>query len=179
MSSPLAHAQASKGTAPEPMRVPRLRGRRAWELAAESAIELLVRVCGVSAIVFVFGIFFFVVREGAPILGRLSLTELLFSIEWYPTSEANVRYGAGALIVGTLSVTSLAMCIAVPFGLGSAVFVSEFCGARTRELLKIVIELLAAVPSVVWGFIGLTVMNPLIQVVFHVPVGLNVLNGNL
>src|SRR6185295_9506356 len=59
------------------------------------------------------------------------------------------------------------------------VFVSEFCGQRVRETLKIVIELLAAIPSVVWGFIGISLMNPLIQQVFHVPVGLNVLNGAL
>jgi phosphate transport system permease protein len=88
-----------------------------------------------------------------------------------------VRYGVLALVVGSFSVTVLAMLIAVPFGLGAAIFVSEFCGHRLRETLKIVIELLAAIPSVVWGFIGLSVMNPLIQDVFRAPVGLNVLNG--
>jgi phosphate transport system permease protein len=92
---------------------------------------------------------------------------------------SNVRYGVLALIIGSLSVTTLAMLIAVPFGLGAAVFVSEFCGQRARETLKVVIELLAAIPSVVWGFIGISVMNPLIQHVFSVPVGLNVLNGAL
>jgi len=76
-----------------------------------------------------------------------------------------------------LSVTVLAMLIAVPFGLGAAVFVSEFCGRKLKETLKIVIELLAAIPSVVWGFIGLTVMNPIIQNLFNAPIGLNVLNG--
>jgi phosphate transport system permease protein len=146
-------------------------------VAAEKAIEWAICLCGVSAVVFVFGIFFFVFREGAGILGKLSLDEFFFSTEWYPTSRSNVRYGVGALIVGTLSVTSLAMAIAVPFGLGSAVFVSEFCGGKTRETLKIVIELLAAIPSVVWGFIGLSVMNPLIQNLFGAPVGLNLLNG--
>jgi phosphate transport system permease protein len=71
------------------------------------------------------------------------------------------------------------MAIAVPFGIGAAIFVSEFCGSRTKETLKIVIELLAAIPSVVWGFIGLTVMNPLIISLFGVPIGLNVLNGGI
>jgi phosphate transport system permease protein len=71
------------------------------------------------------------------------------------------------------------MAMAVPFGLGCAVFLSEFCAKRTRETLKIVVELLAAIPSVVWGFIGISVMNPLIQKVFHVQVGLNVFNGAL
>ena len=154
-------------------------GRRRWEAVTESLIEVAIRFCGVSAILFVFGIFFFVFREGAGILGKLDFAEFLFSPAWYPTSESNVRYGVLALLVGSLSVTTLAMLIAVPFGLGAAVFVSEFCGQRTRETLKVVIELLAAIPSVVWGFIGISVMNPLIQQVFGVPVGLNVLNGAL
>jgi phosphate transport system permease protein len=153
--------------------------RRFTEIAAERAIEALIHLCGVSAILFVFGIFFFVFREGAPYAfgGDFKLGEFLFSTEWYPTSVNHARYGVLALIVGTFSVTALATLIAVPFGLGSAVFVSEFSGNKGRETLKVVIELLAAIPSVVWGFIGISVMNPLIQNVFHAPIGLNVLNG--
>jgi phosphate transport system permease protein len=154
--------------------------RRLWERLLETAIETLIRLCGVSAIVFVFGIFFFVFREGAGFLFHgLNLREFFGSIEWYPTSESHVRYGVLALIAGTASVTMLAMAIAVPFGIGAAIFISEFCGHRLREVLKITIELLAAIPSVVWGFIGLTVMNPLIIRLFDVPIGLNVLNGGL
>jgi phosphate transport system permease protein len=154
--------------------------RRFTEIALERAIEALIQLCGVSAILFVFGIFFFVFREGAPLLfGDFDIGQFLGSTEWYPTSVSKPRYGVLALIVGTFSVTALATCIAVPFGLGAAVFVSEFCGNKVRETLKIVIELLAAIPSVVWGFIGISVMNPLLQQVFHAPVGLNVLNGAL
>ena len=153
--------------------------RSPLSLYGEKAIELLVRICGVSAIIFVFAIFFFVFREGAPFLTdpKFSLWKFLTSTEWYPTSMSNVRYGTFALIAGTLSVTGVAMLIAVPFGLGAAIFVSEFSSGKTREFLKVIIELLAAIPSIVWGFIGLTVMNPLIQKVFHVQVGLNVLNA--
>jgi phosphate transport system permease protein len=152
--------------------------RRRWQRLSEPLIEWTIRLCGISAIVFVFAIFFFVFREGAGFLfNGLDWKQFLGSVEWYPTSQNNVRYGALALIAGTFSVTVLAMAIAVPFGLGAAIFVSEFCGQRAKEALKIVIELLAAIPSVVWGFIGLSVMNPLIQKLFHVPVGLNVLNG--
>jgi phosphate transport system permease protein len=154
--------------------------RRRWETATEAAMEGLIRLCGVSAIVFVFGIFFFVFREGAGFLFHgFKPWEFFTSIEWYPTSQSNVRYGVLALIAGTASVTLLAMLIAVPFGVGAAIYVSEFCGPRWKESLKIVIELLAAIPSVVWGFIGLTVMNPLIMAVFNVPIGLNMLNGGL
>ena len=154
--------------------------RRRWEVLSERAIEALIRVCGISAILFVFGIFFFVYREGAGYLFHgFDPVKFLTSTEWYPTSRANVRYGVLAMLAGTASVTILAMAMAVPFGLGAAVFVSEFCGHKLRETLKIVIELLAAIPSVVWGFIGLTVMNPIIIALFHAPVGLNVLNGGI
>ncbi len=155
--------------------------RSSLAIYGERAIELVIRICGVSAIVFVFAIFFFVFREGAPFLTdpKFSLWKFLTSTEWYPTSMSNVRYGTFALIAGTLSVTGVAMLIAVPFGLGAAIFVSEFSSGKTREFLKVIIELLAAIPSIVWGFIGLTVMNPLIQKVFHVQVGLNVLNAAL
>ena len=153
--------------------------RRSIEAGFEVAIEWLIKLCGVSAILFVFGIFFFVLREGAGILLDLDFVQFFFSTEWFPTSQSNVRYGVLALVAGTFSVTLLAMVIAVPFGLGAAIFVSEFCGSRVKEVLKIVIELLAAIPSVVWGFIGISIMNPVIQELFGVPVGLNVLNGAL
>jgi phosphate transport system permease protein len=147
---------------------------------AEPIIEGLIRFCGISAILFVLGIFFFVFREGSGFLiNKLNLQEFLTSAQWYPDSPSNKRYGVLALIAGTASVTVLAMTIAVPFGLGAAIFISEFCSQRVKETFKIVIELLAAIPSVVWGFIGLTVMNPIIIELFNAPIGLNVLNGGI
>ena len=155
-------------------------GRRPWEIASEKLIELVIRICGISAVLFVFGIFFFVFREGSDLLfHRFNFKEFFTSIEWYPTSQSHVRYGVLALIAGSASVTALAMAIAVPFGLGAAIFISEFCGPKLKETLKITIELLAAIPSVVWGFIGLTVMNPMIITLFHAPIGLNVLNAGI
>jgi phosphate transport system permease protein len=71
------------------------------------------------------------------------------------------------------------MLVAIPFSLGTAVYIAEFATGKTRETLKILVELLAAIPSVVWGFIGLSIMNPLIIAVFDVPVGLNVLNAGI
>lgn len=156
------------------------RGRSALSLATERAIEVLIRACGFSAIFFVFAIFVFVVGSGAEfIVRRLDVAQFLFSTEWVPTSVGQKRYGTLALTIGTVSVTTLAMLIAVPFGLGSAIFVSEFTTGRRKEVLKVVIELLAAIPSVVWGFIGLAIVNPLIIRVFDAPIGLNVLNGGI
>lgn len=155
--------------------------RPLWAVAGEKVLEAIIRISGVSAILFVLAIFFFIFREAAPVLfsEHFKLGQFLFSTEWYPTSVSNVRYGTLALTVGTLSVTVLAMVIAVPFGLGAAIFVSEFCGPKLKETLKIVIELLAAIPSVVWGFIGLTVMSRLMTQYLGAPVGVNMLNGAL
>lgn len=153
--------------------------RPALSRALEAGIEGIVRLCGISAILFILAIFFFIFRESAPILfgGKFSIVEFLTSIEWYPTSAVKVRYGVFALIVGTFGVTVLAMLIAVPIGVGIAMFISEFCAPKVRETLKIVIELLAAIPSVVWGFIGLTVMSRVLVRLFDAPVGVNMLNG--
>ncbi|MDO8541819.1 MAG: phosphate ABC transporter permease subunit PstC [Opitutaceae bacterium] len=155
--------------------------RPAWARVGERILEGLIYVCGFSAIVFVLGIFAFVLKEALPIFAResFSLTQFLFSDQWYPTSELNKRYGVFAMIAGTGAVTLLAMAIAVPFGIGAAIFLSEFCGPKLREALKIIIELLAAIPSVVWGFIGLSVMSRLIMQYTGAPVGVNVLNGGI
>ena len=155
--------------------------RPLWSVIGESALEVTIRLCGASAILFVLAIFFFIFREAAPVLfaREFSLTEFLFSTQWYPTSASNVRYGTLALTIGTLSVTGIAIVLAVPFGLGAAIYVSEFCGPRLRETLKIVIELLAAIPSVVWGFIGLTVTRRIMVALTGAPVGVNLLNGGV
>lgn len=146
---------------------------------SEPAIEWLIRVCGFSAVLFVFSIFFFVFREAAPILfGKLNLYEFLFTANWNPQFNPP-QYGILALIVGTASVALLAMLFAVPLGLGAAVFLSEFCPLRVRETLKIVIELLAAIPSVVWGFIGVMLLAPVITATTGAVMGANLLNGGL
>jgi len=147
----------------------------AWYV--DKAVAGLVFVGGISAIVFIIGIFVFITREGFGFLfDGFSFREFFGSVAWRPTSEANPTYGALALIAGTASVTGLAMLVSVPFSLGAAIFIAEFATGRVREALKVLVELLAAIPSVVWGFIGLAIMNPLIIQTFDVPVGLGVLN---
>ncbi len=108
-----------------------------------------------------------------------NLKTFFTSPKWAPTSEVKPVYGTLALMAGTASVTGFAMLVAIPFSLGAAIYIGEFATGRKREFLKILIELLAAIPSVVWGFIGLTIMNPLIIKLFHVPIGLNILNAGL
>jgi len=148
--------------------------------AAEPVIEAAIRLCGMSAILFVFAILLFVLVEAAPMLGgKLNLVEFFTSTEWRPTSESHPQYGILALLVGTVSVTGLAMLLAIPLGLGAAVYISEFCSGKPKEALKVVIELLAAIPSVVWGFIGYMVLGPVIIATTGAPVGVNLLNGGI
>ena len=151
---------------------------RDWYI--DKAVQVLVFIGGISAIVFIIGIFVFIAKEGFGFLvGDFDFREFFFSPNWRPTSERRETYGILALIAGTASVTGLAMLIAIPFSLGAAVFIAEFATGKTREFLKITVELLAAIPSVVWGFIGLAIMNPLIIQTFNVPVGLSVLNAGV
>ena len=154
--------------------------RRNLDWYIDKIVQVLVFIGGISAIVFIIGIFVFITSEGAGFLfDGFSFKEFFLSPYWEPSDEDLPEYGILALIAGTASVTGLAMIVAIPFSLGAAIFIGEFATGRTREILKVLVELLAAIPSVVWGFIGLSIMNPLIIDLFDVPVGLNVLNAGI
>lgn len=156
------------------------RALRVASQRAEPLIEIIIRLCGWSAILFVIAIFFFIFREAAPmIFGGLNLVEFFTSPIWQPSSEVHPQYGILALLVGSMSVTALATVLAMPLGLGAAVYISEFAGGKSKEILKIAVELLAAVPSVVWGFIGYMVMGPIIIKLTGASVGVNLLNGGI
>lgn len=150
-----------------------------WRKIREFAMEGLIRLCGISATIFVIGIFAFVCREALPLRfdNGFHLSEFLLSDLWYPTSMVQKRYGTLAMVAGTFSVTFLAMLLAVPLGIGAAIYISEFCPPRPREVLKVAVELLAAIPSVVWGFAGLTITSRLIVRYTSADVGVNLLNG--
>lgn len=154
--------------------------RRDASWYVDIAVQILMFIGGVSAVVFIIGIFAFITKEGFPFMVEtLNLKEFFTSPRWAPTSDYNPTYGALALIAGTASVTGMAMLVAIPFSLGAAIYIGEFARGKVRETLKVLVELLAAIPSVVWGFIGLSIMNGLIIDLFDVPVGLNVLNAGV
>ena len=154
--------------------------RRNTDWYIDRLVQTLVFIGGISAIVFIIGIFIFITKEGIGfILDTMDIREFFLSPYWEPSDEDAPEYGILALVAGTASVTGLALVVAIPFSLGAAIFIGEFATGKTREFLKVLVELLAAIPSVVWGFIGLTIMNPLIIEVFDVPVGLTVLNAGL
>lgn len=141
----------------------------------ELIIEFLIRAFGISTIVFVVMIFVFLLREALPTFGQVPLGDLA-ATRWYPTEA---YFGLVPLVLGTLLVTLGAAAMAVPIGLAVAVFVAEISPRWARELLKPLIEVLAGIPSVVLGFMGMLVLAPFLRDFLHLPTGLSALAGSL
>ncbi|KAF0108993.1 MAG: phosphate transport system permease protein [Anaerolineaceae bacterium] len=141
----------------------------------EFFIPRLIKASGYSAILFVALIFFFLLREGLPALTEVKLGDL-FAVRWYPIES---HFGILPLITGSLIVTLGAMLIAIPFGIGTAVFMSEIAPRWLREILKPLVELLGGLPSVVLGFLGILVLSPYLRVFLDLPTGLTALAGAL
>lgn len=141
----------------------------------EFVITRLIKASGYSAILFVALIFLFLVLEGVPTLAEVELPSLL-STRWYPIES---YYGILPLITGSLIVTIGAALVAVPFGLGTAIYISEIAPRWMRELLKPVVELLGGLPSVVLGFLGILILSPFIRAFLNLPTGLTAFTGSL
>ena len=141
----------------------------------ETIITAVVKTCGYSAIVIVILIFFFLLREGVPALAEVRISDLL-TVRWYPIEN---HFGILPLLTGSLIVTVGAMLIAIPFGIGTAVFLSEIAPRWMREILKPLVELLGGLPSVVLGFLGILVLSPYLRVFLNLPTGLTALAGSL
>ncbi|MEI6750818.1 MAG: ABC transporter permease subunit, partial [Bacteroidota bacterium] len=110
---------------------------------------------------------------------KITLLDFILGKHWYPTSTPIPQFGIWPMIVGTLMVTLGAILFALPFGMATAIFMSEIAGRRLRNIMKPVVELLAGIPSVVYGFFGLVVLVPLIQRLFGLDVGETVLAGSI
>jgi phosphate transport system permease protein len=137
--------------------------------------ERLIRASGLVAIAFVVLIFAFLLREGVPAFVEASPAEL-FSTRWYPIES---QFGLLPLILGSLVVTIGAAVIAMPTGLLAAIFIAEVSPRWLREIVKPAIEVLAGIPSVVLGFIGMLVLSPVVREVFGAPTGLTAFTGSL
>ena len=149
--------------------------RRSFSLldALERPTEWIIRLCGWSSIIGVVAIFLFVFKEAAPIVPRLDWIQFFTSSRWIPAPGTGnaPSFGALALLAGTFTTTFLALIIAVPVGLGAAVYISEFAQGKVKETLKVLVEILAAIPSIVWGFIGLMVLGPGLRNIFSAEAG--------
>ena len=120
----------------------------------------------------------FLFIEGAPILGKVSIINFIFGREWYPTSSPP-DFGIFPLLAASFAVTLLSGVIAIPLGVMTAIYLAEMASARFREIVKPVVELLAALPSVVIGFFGMVVVAPFLQDHLDIATGLNLFNAAL
>jgi phosphate transport system permease protein len=150
----------------------RTSSRRPW---AEFGIEALIQVVGFSSIGLVALIFLFLIREGVPVFFEVPLGNL-FGTRWYPTFDL---FGTLPLLLGSVLVTVIAMVIALPLGVATAIFVREVAPGWAREVLKPMIEVLAGIPSVVLGFFGMTLIAPVVRETLGVPTGLTAFTGAL
>lgn len=143
------------------------RAGRAWAWLIERAIQ----AAGVLAVVFVGAIFAFLLKDALPAFQETSIGDLLGGQEWSPTADPP-KFGLLPLILGSLYVTVGALVIAMPLGVGCAMLISEVAPKRMREVLKPAVEVLATIPSVVFGFLGLLLIGPWLAERLGLPVGL-------
>lgn len=132
----------------------------------------------IASIVFVVLIFIFLLKEGLMLFRGYGVFDFLFGTRWYPISEPP-SFGILPLILGSLWVTFGATVISVPLGIACAIFIGEIAPGWLREVLKAGVELLAAIPSIVLGFIGLVTLVPLVKKAFGLPTGLTVISGSI
>lgn len=112
-----------------------------------------------------FGIVFTLLFETVEFFTRVSITDYLFGKEWLPFSGNQPLYGVLPLIMGTFKVTVIAILVAVPLGLAAAIYLSEYASERVRKTIKPIIEVLAGVPTIVYGFFALTFVTPFLQTI--------------
>jgi len=137
----------------------------------EKFIEGWIFLAGLLAIAVLLGIIALLIKEGMPIFLHTPPWEFFFGTKWYPVSEPPT-FGIMPFFVATLWVTVIATAISVPVGVACAAYLAEVAPDSVRETVKPVIELLAGIPSVVMGFIGLTLLSPLVQSAFNLNTGL-------
>ncbi|MFQ5504473.1 MAG: phosphate ABC transporter permease subunit PstC [Planctomycetota bacterium] len=147
-----------------------------WRKVVEWCTGWTLLGCASVTILAVLLIFFFLASEGLPALLEVPLASLLDE-RWTPVSFVNPRFGLLPLVAGTVLITVLATVLALPFGVGGAVYLADFAGQKEREILKPFIEVLAGIPSVVLGFFGLVVIGPWLKRLFELPSGLTALCG--
>jgi phosphate transport system permease protein len=144
----------------------------------DSVIEKLIFISGITAIIFVSLIFIFLFKESFLFLKKYNIFSFLFGKYWYPTSDPP-KFGILPLILGSLLVTLGASIIAIPTSIIVAFYISEVAPSFLKDILKSFIELLAAIPSIVVGFIGMVTLVPLLRTIFDLPTGLTALSGSI
>jgi phosphate transport system permease protein len=163
------------GAFARPLLLTPAQNRFGWLLGKAGRAALLL-VTGTS-VVAVLLIFVFIIREAWPFFQARGLAEALGSTRWYPQAQGNEQFGMLALIFGSLYVTAGALALAVPMGILAAVVLSDIVPFRVRQAVKPIIEILAAIPSVAYGFFAVLVLAPIMQTRLGLATGTNALNS--
>ena len=144
----------------------------------EKSMQMMFFIIATASISILFLIMVFLFKEGLPIFKTVSVTDFIFGKYWYPTSEP-ADFGIFPLIVASVLVTCVSGMISIPLGVMTAIYLSEIATPRVGEIIKPIVELLAALPSVVIGFFGMVLVAPFLQRIFDLPTGLNLFNASL
>jgi phosphate transport system permease protein len=144
----------------------------------EKLYKWIFTVLAFSSLLFLTGIIFVLMKEGLPIFQKVTLAQFLFGKNWYPTSSP-AEFGIRPLILATVWVSVGAMLVCVPLGVGSALYLNELASYRQKAFLKPLIEILASIPSIVYGFFGMVILAPFLQDALHLSIGLCALTASL
>ena len=144
----------------------------------EKSVRVTLTALAGSSLLALAGIVVFLFMEGLPLFSEYSFFDFLFGSLWYPTEEPGL-FGIFPLLVASLTVTVLSSLLAVPMGVLTAVYLTEIAHPNVRRVIKPFVELLAALPSVVLGFLGMVVLAPFLQDFLDADTGLNLLNASL
>jgi len=150
------------------------KGRR----TRERVIRFFFFGVALASITTLFLIALFLFIEGIPIFKEVSVLDFVFGTEWYPTDDPP-DFGIFPLIVASIAVTLVSSVISIPLGVLTALYLAERASPRVREWVKPIVELLAALPSVVIGFFGMVIVAPFLQQLLNIPTGLNLFNASL
>jgi phosphate transport system permease protein len=144
----------------------------------EPVVEACIRLSGLAVVAFVFLIFLFLLKDSLSLFREYPLGQFLFGTQWLPISDPP-QFGVVPLLLGSLYVTAWAILICVPLGVGSAMFISEVAPKHLKNVLKSLIEILASIPSVVLGFLGIIWLAPVLRNTFGLSTGMCGLTGSL
>jgi phosphate transport system permease protein len=144
----------------------------------EKIFKYLAQVAALCSVVFLFGIIFSIFKEGYLIFKEVGFLKFLTGKSWHPVYYPP-EFGILPLIISSIVVTIGALMISVPLGVGSAVYISELAHPRAKELLKPLVELLAGVPSVIYGLFGMAFLGPFLARIFGLAVGLNAFTASI
>jgi phosphate transport system permease protein len=159
-----------ENTAPTAAGVPN-RGLKRRLRLGERVIEGWIFLAGMLAIVVLLGIIFILLKEGLPIFTNTNPWDFLFGTHWYPAADPPV-FGIAPFFVSTLMITLISTAVAVPVGVACAAYLSEVAPPKVADTIKPIIEILAGIPSVMMGFIGLALLSPFVQSLFNLNTGL-------